>query len=231
MSEAGERGASEQGRLTDRFGLLLILLIVAIVSLAAAGDSGLGQIIAVTAMGGSAIVALAVSGVSGTRFRLALGLVILVAVAAATFAGVQDEGGVPGAAGMGFMAVIAILAILRRVRSYDRVTLPTVLAAIGVYLFVGMFFASVYAGVGAVMDTGFFAQEATPNAANYVYYSFITMTTVGYGDLTPAGDLGRMLAATEALLGQIYLVTVVALLVSNIGRGRRPRLDDDEARS
>jgi hypothetical protein len=48
---------------------------------------------------------------------------------------------------------------------------------------------------------------------------------VGYGDLTPAGDLGRMLAATEALLGQIYLVTVVALLVANIGRGRRP-LDD-----
>jgi len=65
---------------------------VAIVSLAAAGDSGLGQIIAVTAMGGSSIVALAVSGVSGARLRLAIGLVVLV----------------------------AIVAILRRVRTYDR---------------------------------------------------------------------------------------------------------------
>jgi hypothetical protein len=54
-----------------------------------------------------------------------------------------------------------------------------------------------------------------------VYFSYVTMSTVGYGDLTARGDLGRMLAVTEALLGQLYLVTIVALLVGNLGRVRR----------
>ncbi len=56
-----------------------------------------------------------------------------------------------------------------------------------------------------------------------LYFSFTTMTTVGFGDLTAAGDAGRMLAITEALLGQLYLVSVVALIVANLGRTRRPR--------
>ena len=55
-----------------------------------------------------------------------------------------------------------------------------------------------------------------------MYFSFITMATVGYGDLTPQGGLGRALAVTEGLFGQIYLVTAVAALVGNIGRARAP---------
>jgi hypothetical protein len=58
------------------------------------------------------------------------------------------------------------------------------------------------------------------------------LTTVGYGDLAARGDVGRMLAVTEALLGQLYLVTVVALLVSNVGirPRRRPGPEpEDEA--
>ncbi len=51
-----------------------------------------------------------------------------------------------------------------------------------------------------------------------LYFSFTTLTTLGYGDLTPAGDVGRMLAITEALIGQVYLVTIVALIVTNLGR-------------
>jgi voltage-gated potassium channel Kch len=54
-----------------------------------------------------------------------------------------------------------------------------------------------------------------------VYYSFITLTTTGYGDFVPAADTTRMVAVTEALIGQVYLVTIVALLVSNIGASRR----------
>ena len=61
----------------------------------------------------------------------------------------------------------------------------------------------------------------TGDSSDFVYFSFATLTTVGYGDLTAATDLGRSLAITEALIGQIYLVTVVALIVPNIGRARR----------
>ena len=60
-----------------------------------------------------------------------------------------------------------------------------------------------------------------------MYYSFITMTTVGYGDFVPYADTTRMIAVTEALIGQVYLVTIVALLVSQIGH-RRPRRDAAE---
>jgi hypothetical protein len=55
---------------------------------------------------------------------------------------------------------------------------------------------------------------------DFLYFSFVTLTTVGFGDRTAAGDLGRMLAVTEALLGQLYLLTVVALVIGNIGRER-----------
>jgi len=54
-----------------------------------------------------------------------------------------------------------------------------------------------------------------------VYFAFITLATVGYGDLSPGTDIVRVLAMIEGLLGQLYLVTVIAVLVSNVGR--RPR--------
>jgi hypothetical protein len=54
---------------------------------------------------------------------------------------------------------------------------------------------------------------------SYLYFSFTTLTTVGFGDLTAGSDAGRMLAVMEALLGQLYLVTVVAFIVAT----RRPR--------
>ena len=53
-----------------------------------------------------------------------------------------------------------------------------------------------------------------------MYFSFVTIATLGYGDLTPHGDLGQMLAATEAIIGQLYLVSAVALLIGNLGRTR-----------
>jgi voltage-gated potassium channel Kch len=56
-----------------------------------------------------------------------------------------------------------------------------------------------------------------------VYFSFVTLTTVGYGDLTAAFDAGRIASIFEALFGQLYLVSVVALLVANLGRERRVR--------
>jgi hypothetical protein len=82
-----------------------------------------------------------------------------------------------------------------------------------------LFFAYLYSAIGAV-NGHFFAGRHGATIVDYLYFSFATLTTVGYGDLTAAGDLGRMLAVSEALTGQLYLVTVVALLVGNVGRDR-----------
>ena len=55
----------------------------------------------------------------------------------------------------------------------------------------------------------------------YLYFSFVTLTTVGYGDYSAGSDVGRMMAVVEALVGQLYLVTVVAIVIGNIGRPRQ----------
>ncbi len=79
----------------------------------------------------------------------------------------------------------------------------------------GLFFAQLFSLVPYVTGSQFFTSTPNPSSADFVYFSYITIATVGYGDLAPATNLGRMLAVTEALSGQLYLVTVVALLVSN----------------
>ncbi len=68
--------------------------------------------------------------------------------------------------------------------------------------------------MATLSDAPFFAQPGADNFLNYLYFSFISLTTTGFGDLSPAYGPGRMLAAIEAVVGQLYLVTVVAIVVS-----------------
>jgi voltage-gated potassium channel Kch len=105
----------------------------------------------------------------------------------------------------------------------------TVMGAICIYVLIGMCFSFVYSAIGLFEGT-FFVQTKHASLADYLYFSFVTQTTVGYGDFSAAGGLGRALAAFEAMLGQLYLVTVVAVVVSNLaGRARRGRLQADDA--
>jgi voltage-gated potassium channel Kch len=70
------------------------------------------------------------------------------------------------------------------------------------------------------LDPHFFAQGAA-SGVKYLYFSFVVITTLGFGDLTPRTDISRVLVSLEALLGQIFLVTIVAVLVANMGRATR----------
>jgi hypothetical protein len=79
----------------------------------------------------------------------------------------------------------------------------------------------VYSVAAVYGDGPFFAQETDGTTAVRQYFSFVTLTTVGYGDYSPGGDLGRALSNAEALLGQLYLVTVVGILVGRMSRGPR----------
>lgn len=109
---------------------------------------------------------------------------------------------------------VMILRLLTR----PRITLDTVAGALAAYLQVGIFFATVYRLTDVLSDGQFFTQTSKPTAAVFQYFSFITLTTVGYGDYTPAGTAGQLLATLEAVLGQLFLVTVVSLVVGNLGR-------------
>jgi len=94
------------------------------------------------------------------------------------------------------------------------------MAAVSVFLLIGLFFAFAF-GIMAVIDTGpFFASGIDGMLPDHLYFSYSTLASVGFGDLTASKDIGRMTSALEGLIGQIYLVTVVAVLVGNL-RGRR----------
>lgn len=95
-----------------------------------------------------------------------------------------------------------------------------VIRAVTVYLLLGLLFCYLFIAM-SVTGEPFFVQGPQPNTT-FLYFSYVTLATIGYGDYTPAYDAGRFLAVAEGLMGQLYLVTVVALIVSNLGRSRNP---------
>ena len=108
---------------------------------------------------------------------------------------------------------VAILVLIRRLASHSRVTASTVMGAVLVYALLGFMFASIYQAIGLSSPTPFFNQGQVP-ISDYSYFSFITLTTVGYGDLTPALEIVIRLVVIEALIAQVLLVGLVARLVS-----------------
>ena len=114
--------------------------------------------------------------------------------------------------------LVAIPAVTRRAFQHARVTVNTLAAGLTAYLLIGMLFTVLYRGVAVLDHHQAFAEVARPAAGDYAYFSFITMTTVGYGDLTPATGAMRVLAVFEAIVGQVFLVTAVARIVSLLGQ-------------
>ena len=105
------------------------------------------------------------------------------------------------------------IAIGWRLLHHTRVTTQTVLGALCIYVLIGLVFANADYGVQLVSGHSFFAQPGNHGPGDFAYFSYITMATVGYGDLSPATGLPRTNAVLEALIGQIFLVVLVARLV------------------
>jgi hypothetical protein len=103
---------------------------------------------------------------------------------------------------------------ISRVVQHRHVTHETVLGALCAYVLVGLLFAFVYLAVNELRDAPFFAQPGDHAQSEYVYFSFVALTTLGFGDLSPSVGLPQALTALEALFGQVFLVTLVARLVT-----------------
>lgn len=112
----------------------------------------------------------------------------------------------------------ATVALLHRIAHHRVVTMASAFGAVDAYVLLGLTFAAVYSSIDAF--TGELFVDLEPSGFDTLYFSFITLTTVGYGDLTPASDLARSLAVVQALLGQVFLVVLVARTVSLIGQRR-----------
>jgi hypothetical protein len=106
--------------------------------------------------------------------------------------------------------------IARAITAEHQVNAQSITGAICIYVLIGMIFMFAYGAVAAIGSSDFFAQGTDGTRALRLYFSYVTLATLGYGDYTPATNLGHMLSVSEALLGQLYLVTVVAVLVTRL---------------
>ena len=138
-------------------------------------------------------------------------------------------------AGIGLLAVlsgllylVAPVSIVRHLALRRMVDLKTVLGAIAAYLLVGMFFAFLYRALGALQPGMFFGSQGEGTFPQDLFFSFTTLTTTGYGNLVPAANPGQSFAVLEMLVGQLFLVTAVAKVISawqprQAGTGLRAR--------
>jgi hypothetical protein len=127
---------------------------------------------------------------------------------------------------LGFTTLVMLNSLIRA----DDVSQDTIVGGICVYLLVGLCFTMLFIIVvelqpGAFIESGVAIARSTTDtsahATTLLYFSFVTLTTLGYGDVSPVGDIAQMFAVTEGIVGQLYLTIFVARLVALYVR--RPR--------
>jgi len=214
-------------RFADSFGLVLLLLIISYFVIAGAGNGTPGRVTSMVIFATTTWLALRASQVKRRVLRIALALIPLVTLVAIVLVivGNDDTASVVNKLLTILLVVVAPVAILKRLVEHPVISLNTFYGAICVYLLIAMFFATLYGLIAIISGDQFFAQltispKDTP-AVDYLYFSFVTITTTGYGDFTAATSVGRMTAVLEAVFGQLYLITVVALVVQNLGQKSR----------
>jgi hypothetical protein len=209
----------ERLRASQSYASVLVLIVVTIAFLFA--GPGESWALSVNVLLGSAMLAVAVraAGVGKARPALALFAIgVVIALAQLGF----DQRTVIGAVWLMDVAFVAatILVIGLGVVDQREINRKSISGAVCVYLLLGILFTFAYGALAALGSGDFFAQGTDGTTADRVYFSYVTLATLGYGDYTAADSLGRAFAISEALLGQLYLVTVVALLVGRFGQRR-----------
>jgi hypothetical protein len=223
-------------RSSHSYGFVLGLIIAAFVFAMTAPDDDWAASLLVLLYCATLVTALWTSGRTRLNSRTTGALVWLAAGAAAAQL-LFGSHWLTGAVGLftGILAGATIVVIALGIVDQGIVNTQSVQGALCVYLLLGLFFTFLYGAVAAFGDGDLFAQGTDGDRPLRVYFSFVTLATVGYGDYTAGTDWGRTIAIVEALTGQLYLVTVVALLVSRLGRrhatraGASPHVDDAAA--
>jgi hypothetical protein len=210
-------------RIHYRFGVVLGLILSAVAFGLAAPEGEGARFVGVSLQAATLIAAVVASRAHRWVVRLSVVAAVLgVAGTAAALFGTDQFGDVSA-------DVVALLYVLltppaivsgliKHFREEGEVTVQLMFGVLCLYLLVGLLFGVAYGAIQEISEEPFFT-TGTGERDDFLYFSYVTLTTVGYGDLIAAHDVGRSLAITEALGGQIYLVTVVAVIVSNL----RPR--------
>lgn len=207
----------------DRYGMVFTLLLASF--LAATVLSGRGsRAVTLLLYAGALVLVLRSATLPGRsarflRWGLLAGSVLVVALVAAPTGRVVDGLAALWTAGL---LMFTVYVVVSRVVRHRVVTTQTLMGALSAYLLLGFFFTAMFTAAAKLGPAPFFTNGEAPDTDSIQYFAFITLTTTGYGDLTAAGQPGRSLAVLDALAGQIFLVTLVARLVSVFGIERRP---------
>ena len=231
----------DEKRYVDRFGLLLLTTVLAVVVLSLVDLSGgvedlasdLGLLIVSVFVGATLLLALRASGVA-RRYRIIADVLIGVGVVATSIL-VLLEAFSDGVSGQPtsrtpnvvwiILATIAPVLVVRRLIHHRRASGKTLLGAVSAYLLIALAFNFAFLALDALGEPFFGQEEPT---TSFMYFSLVTITTLGYGDLAAAEPLGRLLTTIEAVIGQVYLVTFVAMIVGLIVEQRQSRAEPTE---
>lgn len=222
MAGRGDRGRTGPPRSGGRYGLLLLVL-VGTYLLAAFSGATLATQAQVVLYTGVLLIALRTSPMPAPW--PAVIAVVTVAGSAVTFwtslSGVRT-GKATEDLWKALLLLAAVIMVVRRVLAKPEVTIQSIYGALSAYLITGLMFASVYAALDHLGEAEFFADNQPATTQTFQYFSFTTLTTLGYGDFTAAESGGRSIAVMEALTGQVFLATLVARLVSAYRTPFRP---------
>lgn len=182
-------------------------------------EGALGRVATSALIGFAALVALRRSNATRSTMLVGEGLVVtatLAAIASRELDG-NEMLSTLSTALLCVLLLISPLVIVYRLARRPRITMDAVAGALAAYIQIGLFFAALYRLVDDVGSEPFFAGVPDPSAMDFQFFSFVTLTTLGYGNLVPGADVGESLSVFEAILGQVFLVTVVALAIGNLG--------------
>jgi Ion channel len=222
VESASRRPRSRVARLraSHDYRFVLGLVIASFLFTAAAPDEDWAQSVLVLIQSATLVAALWTSGLSqDNRVGLVVAAIGITAAVLQLASGSDDLSGAIGLLNVLLVAAIAAVVGLG-VIDQGEVNRQSITGAICIYVLLGMLFTFVYGAIAKLDTAPFFAQGTDGTPSVRLYFSYVTLATLGYGDYTPAANPGRTLAVVEALVGQLYLVTVVALLVSRVGHRR-----------
>jgi Ion channel len=203
-------------RALDSYATLLVLLLANFFLLELVDDPRWGAV-GSTLLSAVALVVAIHDPEAGERLTRRHALQILACVALAPLVLVINSSSLVGLTYLlpVVLLVTATLPVtLSRVLQHRRISHETVLGALCAYFLVGLLFAFLYLAISDLRSGPFFAQPGEHVQSEFLYYSFVTLTTLGFGDLSPTVGLPQALTAIEALVGQVFLVTLVARLVT-----------------
>ncbi len=220
----------------DRFGALLGLTAVTIVLQSLIDVSNpareVGQTIAslvlTAAAGATVLLAFRAAGLAKRWMRIAdilvgiaivgLILVLVLEIVSSDSVTSSESSGAPPITFLIF-SIVAPIVVVWRLGRQGAVSVKTLAGAVATYLLIANAFNYAFVSLDQLSGSPFFGQTEPTTA--FMYFSLVTITTLGYGDLAPVSDFGRLLAASEAVVGQVFLVTFVGIVVGLLVQERQ----------